>query len=415
MRGASVIVISSIDWSFNRQNPQEVATAFAEEGNRVLFIENTGARAVRWRDARRLFARLRNWWGAHGTAKPVSDGIDVLSPLLLPFPYSKTALAANSRLLLHSVRSWLRRKDAGPVIVITFLPTPLPLALIEGLAPDVVAYYCIDRLAKSSPGARGLIATERRLFAEADLVMVTSGGLYDDAAPYARNLSLLPSGVHLDEYERARRTRGLPHPAFEGLTGPVVGFVGSLRDSTDLALIEESADLAPDLNFVIAGPRFTDVTSLNRHPNVRLLGPIPHTQVMDYMVRFDVGILPYVLNAFTGGVMPVKMKEYLAAGVPVVSTRLPEVVEFESSHRGAVRFATDAASFVEEIRNALAENRVDDVARRIDAVRAYDWRRQMSDMSHLIEEKLKPQGVVRFEPPSAAAAHGRVPRPLNVR
>ena len=123
-RGASIVCLSSINWSFSWHNPQEVATAFAEGDNRVLFVENTGVRRVALRDASRLWSRFRNWWRARGNPKRVASGIDVCSPLLLPFPYSRAAVFMNTRALVRAIRAWLG-DGGGPLIVITFLPTPL--------------------------------------------------------------------------------------------------------------------------------------------------------------------------------------------------------------------------------------------------------------------------------------------------
>jgi hypothetical protein len=152
--GATVICVSSIDWSFNWQQPQELASYFAERGNRVLFIENTGVRRPRLRDASRLLARFKNWWRSAGEANRVVDGVDALSPVLLPLPYSRVARLFNSTVLLRSVRRWMRKRDVngGPLIVFTFLPTPLVHAIIHDLDPALVVYYCIDRLSESSPG-----------------------------------------------------------------------------------------------------------------------------------------------------------------------------------------------------------------------------------------------------------------------
>jgi len=387
LRDASIVCLSSIDWSFNRQNPQEVALAFAESGSRVLFVENTGVRRAALRDAPRLWSRFRNWWRAGGGPKRVASGIDVFSPLLLPFPYSRAAVSVNTRLLVRSVRAWLG-DGGGPLIVITFLPTPLARAVIGALRPALVVYYCIDRLAESSPGAREVVHSERRLLAEADLVLVTSGVLYETAAEVTSRVELLASGVRVEQFERARRSRAEAHEAFAALPRPVVGYIGSLRNAIDLALLRRAAELAPDLQFVLAGPRFVDVTTLAARPNVRLLDAIPHEDVAQYMVRFDVGVLPYLINKFTAGIMPIKLKEYLAAGLPVVATPLPEVRRFAEQHHGLVRFADDPAGFVAALRSAVSDRAPEVLARRIAAARQYDWSGQMARMNELIEQAL---------------------------
>jgi glycosyltransferase involved in cell wall biosynthesis len=387
LRGASIVCLSSIDWSFNRQNPQEVSLAFAERRNRVFFVENTGVRAPTLRDAARLWSRLLHWWRARGGVRSVAPGIDVLSPVLLPFPYSRLAVRLNTGILLRSLRAWLG-DDGGPLIVITFLPTPLAREVIAALDPALVVYYCIDRFAESSVSARRVADSERKLFAEAGLVLVTSDVLYELAAAVSSNVSVIASGVRAREFEGARRARAETHTAFADRSGPIVGYVGSVRSSTDLALLSSAATLAPDLQFVIVGPRFVDVTALAAHPNVRLLDAIPPEDVMNYMVRFDVGILPYSLDEFTAAIMPVKFKEYLAAGLPVVATALPEVRRFAEQQPGLVRFAGNPQEFVAALRAALSDVAPEAVQRRLAAARQYEWSAQTARIIELMENAL---------------------------
>jgi len=294
----------------------------------------------------------------------------------------------NTHVLLRSIRRWLGHRSARPLILITFLPTPLARAVIRRLDPSLIVYYCIDRLAESSPAARKVRHSESRMFAEADLVLVTGHGLLSQARRLASRIELLAAGVRCQAFECARGEGGELPSAFQGLSGPVIGFVGSLRSSTDLVLLTRAAELAPDLNFMFVGPALIDARGLAAWPNVRLVGPVPHGEAVRHMVRFDAGILPYVLNRFTDAVMPMKLKEYLAAGLPVVSTPLPEVCRFASEHSEVVAFATDAPSFVAALRAALVRNGPAEVARRIAVAERYDWTEQMSRMSALMESAL---------------------------
>ena len=168
----------------------------------------------------------------------------------------------------------------------------------------------------------------------------------------------------------------------------MIGFVGSLRTATDLDLLTRAARLAPDLNFVFVGPLLTGARPLAACPNVRLVGAVPHPEVVRHMAHFDVGILPYVLNRFTADVMPMKLKEYLAAGLPVVATPLPEIRRFAEEHPEVVAFATDAPGFVTALRVALASDGTAARARRLAVARRYDWTRQMSRMSDLMASAL---------------------------
>jgi glycosyltransferase involved in cell wall biosynthesis len=388
IRGATIICVSSIDWAFNWQQPQEVASAFAQGGNRVLFIENTGVRPPRLRDASRLIARLKNWWRASGGAKRVVDGLDVLSPVLLPFPYSRLARRLNAAALLRTVRRWIGRRDSAPLIVFTFLPTPLVHAIIRDLDPTLVVYYCIDRLSESSPGARKLRGPEEALIAEAGLVLTTSSELHAAAARLTSRVAMLPCGVRCREFEDAKASDAEPPSLFARLAGLVIGFVGSLRNEIDLALLVAAAELAPDLNFVFVGPVMANVRALASRPNVRLIGPVPHSEVARYLARFDVGVLPYVLNPYTAAIMPAKLKEYLAAGLPIVATPLPEIRRFADEHPEVVTFANDAPDFVAALRAAAAKNGPAAELRRMRIARRYDWSAQMALMHELMERAL---------------------------
>jgi glycosyltransferase involved in cell wall biosynthesis len=383
LRGADIICISSIDWAFNWHAPQEVASAFAEMGNRVLFIENTGVRRPVWRDASRLWERFNNWRRARGGVRALANGVDVHSPLLIPLPYSRVAGFVNARALLGLARRWLSDDGDRPLVIITFLPTPLARALIHGLKPRATVYYCIDRLAESSPAARRLRESEPRLIAEADLILITAENLRSTAMNGAR-VELLPSGVRLRDFDSARQGGSRP-PLLDGLPRPIVGFVGSVRKQTDVALLSEVASLAPDLSFVFLGPVAVDARRLKARANVRLAGAVPHDVLVRTMTHFDAGILAYVLDDFTTGIMPAKLKEYLAAGLPVVSTPLPEVRRFAAKHPGIIDFAADAPAFVTALRGALARNEPSAVERRLQVARQYDWSEQLSRASDVIE------------------------------
>ncbi|HEV7571103.1 MAG TPA: glycosyltransferase [Thermoanaerobaculia bacterium] len=388
LRGATIVCLSSIDWAFNWQIPQEVASAFAASGNRVLYIENTGVRRPSVRDAARLRDRSRNWWRAPGGVKPAIENLDVLSPLLLPFPYARTGLALNERVLVRAIRAWIGRDDPHPLIVITFLPTPLARAVIHRLEPDLSVYYCADRLAETSAQAKKLRQSEPLLLAEAGLVLTTSHGLQKTAAAIAKRVEYLSCGVRSAEFERARRSGARRPAALEGLSGPLVGFTGTLRNEIDVALLTEAARLAPDLNFVFVGPVAVDVTHLAAQKNVRFLGAVPHADVVTYTASLNVGILPYVLTDYTADVMPVKLKEYLAAGLPVVATHLPEVCRFADQHPGTISFADTPETFAAALRRAIAEDTPASAERRMEIARHYDWTVQMSQMSAWVESAL---------------------------
>jgi len=381
-----ILCISSIDWDFIWQGHQEIMSRLAEQGHRVLFLENTGVRAPNLRDLPRLRQRLRNWRKGTKGFREERRNLFVYSPIVLPLPYSRVARVINRWLLFRAVRRWMHATGFYRPIVWTFLPTPLALDLIHEVDPQLTIYYCIDDLASSSPAARRIAASEEQLFQEADLVFVTSEKLRQRAARYSGRVHLFPFGVNFERFDRVRASdepvpddvRALPHP--------VVGYVGGLHQWIDQPLVAAVASRMPDTMFALVGPEQTDMSLLERCPNVRLFGQRPHTDVPRYVRAFDVGIVPYRLTDYTANVYPTKLNEYLVMGLPVVATDLPEIRRFNDEHGGVVAVAGDADAFSAAIRAALNDSSADEVERRIAVAHANSWQNRIEAMERLIAE-----------------------------
>ncbi len=384
-----VVCISSIDWDFIWQGHQEIMSTLAAQGHRVLFVENTGVRAPRARDLPRVRQRIRNWWRGTKGFREERPNLFVYSPLLLPLPYSRIARALNRVLLARALRRWAGATGFYRPIVWTFLPTPVALDLIAALDPALTIYYCIDDLAASSPGAKRIVSSEERLFAQADLVFVTSEKLRQRAARFSAHVHLFPFGVNFERFDRVRHG-GDPAPAdLEALPRPIVGYLGGLHQWVDQDLIVGAAARLPDVTFALVGPAQTDVTALAACKNVRLLGQRPHDAVPAYVKGFDVGIVPYRVAEYTLNVYPTKLNEYLVMGLPVVATDLPEIRRFNVDHGPLVEVASGAEAFSNAIRRALNDSSTPEVARRVAAAHDNSWQSRIAQMNVLIDEALE--------------------------
>src|SRR5262245_33109595 len=184
LRGQDIICFSSIDWQFIWQGHQEIMSTLAANGNRVLFVENTGVRAPTWQDLPRIEQRIANWWRGTKGFRPERPNLFIYSPLLLPFPYASLVRRINRSLLVRSLERWMRATGFGRPLVWTFLPTPLVRETIHELEPLVTVYYCIDDFASSSRSARRITESEEKLFTEVDLVFVTSEKLKQRAEKF---------------------------------------------------------------------------------------------------------------------------------------------------------------------------------------------------------------------------------------
>jgi len=388
LKGEDIVCISSIDWDFIWQGPQMVMASFAEAGNRVLFIDNTGVRPPRVRDLPRLRHRLANWRRGVKGFRHERPGLWVYSPIVLPFPYSRAVRAANRWLLLRALRRWMRATGFRPTVAWTFLPTPLARDLVDDLGVEVSVYYCYGDFVASSAAARRVGRSEAETFRDADLVFAVSDGLAARARQHRADVHVFPPGVDLARFERAR-VAGADVPAdLRALPGPVAGYVGGLHHWIDDALLVETARRLPGVSFALVGPVQTAVSALRGLPNVHLLGPRPHDALPQYLAGFQVGLIPYRVADYTNDIYPSKLFEYLAMELPVVSTDLAVVRAFAERHPGTVAVARDAAAFAEAIAAAARPAPPLEVKARVEAARAHDWPERVRRMGELVEVAL---------------------------
>jgi glycosyltransferase involved in cell wall biosynthesis len=388
LTGESVVCVSSIDWDFNRQGHQEIMARLAAQGNRVLFIENTGVRPATFRDLSRLRHRVRSWGRGTRGVRKVQDDLCVYSPVIIPSPYSRVARWINRRIMARAVRRWLRAVGASRPILWTFLPTPLVHDLIRELDPELTVYYCVDDLPSSSPPARRLGASEAALLGTADLVFVTAEKLRARAARVRNRVHMFPFGVAYEPFARIRSGLGTSPAELRAVPRPIVGYVGGLNHKLDQELLADVARRLPEVSFVLLGPVETDVSALARCPNIRLLGARPHADVPSYIKEFAVGIVPYRLTEYTAHVYPNKLNEYLAMGLPVVSTDLPEIRRFNALDGDLIAIARDAAGFSDAIQMVLKEVPSGRIEQRIQAARRNSWGPRIAEMSMLVEQEL---------------------------
>ncbi|MEA5115593.1 MAG: glycosyltransferase [Geobacteraceae bacterium] len=199
-----------------------------------------------------------------------------------------------------------------------------------------------------------LIDNENEVVARADLVLAVSRKLYDRHSRLNKNTLLVPNGVD-DTFFRTALTYAKQESDIlnEYRDRPVVGYVGGIHDWVDVDLIAETARRLPEVVFVLIGPTLKSLKpKLEGIPNLLSLGPKPYSELISYMAYFTVGIIPFKLNLLNESTNPIKLYEYLGAGLPVVSTGMQEVVAYEAD--GVVYIADNPETFSERISEALA-------------------------------------------------------------
>ena len=389
LTGQTILCISSIDWDFIWQGHQQIMSMLASDGkNRVLFIENTGARRPKLGDLPRLRQRLRNWRRGTKGFRLEGENLFVYSPLVLPFPYSRIARWINRFIIVRAVRRWMSALGVRRPVVWTFLPTPLALDMIDGVDPELVVYHCVDDFAASSPGARNIRASEDRLFATVDVVFVTSELLRSRARRFRDQVAVIPSGVDFARFEDARVSdHGIPDD-LSAVPRPIIGYVGGLHRWVDQELIAGASRRLQRGTFVFVGPRQCDVSTLEREAGISLLGARTHEELPSYIKGFDVGIVPYTLSEYTANVYPAKLNEYLAMGLPVVATDLPEIRRFNDTNGGIIAIAKDVNEFVAQIGAAIDQGTPAETQRRIEVARQNSWSARLASMEQVIDRAL---------------------------
>ena len=338
------IVCFAKDWDGHPTSNTHLMRLLARR-NRVLWLESVAMRSPRVgssRDLRRMARRLAT--AAHGVRRVEAD-LWVASPLVLPVPHSPWAAALNRRLLRWTVGRLCRRLGMEPFQVWTFLPTAGDHARTLGGRPLV--YYCVDDWAHSPDydGAR-LAEVEARLCQAADVVFATSQALAAEKRRWNRRTHHAPHGVDHAHFARALDP-ALPIAAeVAQLRRPVLSVVGLLDWRIDTTLLAALADRRPDWSLALVGPALTDLGALAARPNVHLLGRVPYARLPAVLKGCAVGLVPFVVDDYTRHIEPVKLREYLSAGLPVVATALPEVAAIDASCR-TVRGVDDLVAAVE--------------------------------------------------------------------
>ena len=395
LKGENIICISSIDWDFIWQGHQEIMSTFAKAGNRVLFIETTGVRIPKIKDLPRIKKRIANWFRGVKGIRKIEEGLYVLSPIVLPFPYSRIARRINRSLLFPILERWMRTMGFNIPIIWTFLPNGISLDVIDFLPKKLIIYYCIDNFAVSSSLARKIKTTEDKLLKKADLVFVTSKELSNRCSKLNNNTYLFPFGVNITDFEKIRISKQDVPKELVNIKRPIVGYIGGVHKWIDQKLVRELAEANRNYSFVFVGPLQTDVSVLENLDNIYFLGHKHHYDLPKYVESFDVCIIPYLLTEYTKNVYPTKLNEYLAMGKPVISTRLPEVEMFNEKYQNAVYIGKDAKEFSEHIRVAIDNDCEDLRKKRISVSEENSWERRIEEMSNLAQEAIVKRSLDR--------------------
>lgn len=373
------IIYFGNDWNAeNRTSSHHIAARLAKK-HPLLYVDSPGLRAPKasGRDVKKLLKKL-----TQAASLPRKVGEQTWHMVLPQFPFRRLPLAAE---LNREIGALLVRRAArhlGMERPLLWFAVPHPGVLLGRLGERFSVYYCIDDYSAlpdvDKEQIRGL---DRRLTENASQVFVSAQTLFDAKKGLNKNLVYSPHGVDVEHFGRAADPS---FPVAEGaarLGHPVIGFFGLIEGWIDLTLLHFLAKSRPSWTFLLLGRVAVDVTALSKLGNVVFPGPQPYASLPSWAKAFDVAIYPGGQNEFVRNANPLKIREYLATGKPVVSVPSREVERFA----GVVRIAATHEAFLKEIDEALAHDTPEAQAARREAVAKMSWDARVDEVMAQVE------------------------------
>jgi UDP-galactopyranose mutase len=380
-----LICLSHLRWNFVFQRPQHLMTRYAKQ-QRVYFVEEPVFDDV---------AQPRVSVERH-------DGVVVVVPYL-PFEYSSEQALIAQRAILDQLIT-----AQGITRFVLWYYTPLALKFSAHLKPAAVVYDCMDELSAFKNASAELPTLERALLRRADVVFTGGQSLYEAKKGQHGNIHSMPSSVDVAHFATARDAGDDPVDQ-RHLPRPRLGFFGVLDERLDVPLLAGIAEARPDWQLVMIGPVVKiDPNELPRRDNITYLGPKSYAELPRYIAGWDLALVLFARNEATRFISPTKTPEYLAAGKPVVSTSITDVVT-PYGDRDLVRIADSMPDFVAACDAALKEPPEPRRVRADVFLRGMSWDRTWSKTAALINaalEKTQTQPAAVVAAPSTGAALG---------
>jgi glycosyltransferase involved in cell wall biosynthesis len=365
LQNLSVIYFGNDWYAENRTSSHHMARQLARRAP-LLYVDTPGMRSptASSRDLRKILRIARKF-----LASPESVGPQLWHLTVPQIPFRQLPLVDR---LNGALGRWLVRRAARFLRFgrrLSWFTVPHPAAMAGAVGDELVVYYIVDDYAAlAQMDAPRIQHLDDELTSRADVVLVCSEILLNRKRKLNRNVEYSAHGVDFELFSQAQDPATEIAEAARGLPQPVIGYFGSISDRIDLELIAYLAEQRRNWTFLLIGMASVDVGAIAALPNVHLPGPQPYESLPRWAKAFDVTIAPY-RRSFVMNSNPLKIREYLAAGKPVVSIRAPEIERL-----GDVIFLADSQEdFLHKIEQALESETAEIRQTRMDAVRNSSW------------------------------------------
>jgi len=387
-----LIVCIANSWDYDPTSKHQIARILAKQ-NDIVWVNYHGSRrpAISRVDIAGAASALRRV--ARGVQR-VSASLVQVTPMVIPGATQPMLKMLHEAMLVAQIRRAIRKADRGrslPVQIWSFAPD-VPY-LVGKFGEECFLYYCVDEYRQFEGfDNRRIAEAEDMLIDHADIVVATSEPLLQARRRRRPDTVLVRHGVDYDHFASAWRSK-LPMPVdLAGIPKPIFGFFGLIEHWIDCGFLAQVARTRPWYSFVLLGDAKVDVSELRALPNVHLLGRKPYQALPAYSAHFDAAMLLFAQNAMTRHVNPVKMREYLAAGLPVISTPLPEA----NLYAAPIAVASTPEAFARACDRTLQTNysgRAMDISR---TVVHETWQKRVEGLATIV------MGVVHRRPGEAS-------------
>ena len=329
-----LLVFSHLRWNFVFQRPQHLMSRFAKH-RRVFFVEEP------------VFDAMSS---PQMKIKRSEEGVYVVTPHL---PQA-TATKNHQFILAALVDDLIIDENISNYSIWYYTPMSLPFS--RHLSPDAIIFDVMDELSLFKNAPPILAELENELFKKADVVFTGGQALFEAKKHRHHNIHAFPSSIDKEHFHQARQNMLEPEDQIT-IPNPRIGFFGVIDERTNLNLLKEMAQMRPDYHFVMIGPVVKiDPATLPQASNIHYLGQKNYRELPSYIAGWDCAMMPFALNDATKYISPTKTLEYLAAGKPVVSTSIKDVVR-PYGENGLVHIADQAADFIAAIAKSIPQRR----------------------------------------------------------
>lgn len=348
-----MIVFCHLRWDFVYQRPQHIISRFANY-MRVLFVEEP---------------ILREEEG--NSVRVINDNLHILQPNIAD---------------IEDLDGVLYNLLGSTELPIAWFYSPSFGGVMDTFSFSTIVYDCMDELSLFKGAPKKLIEQELQLLKKATVVFTGGKSLFEAKFPLHPNVHCFPSSVDMEHFSKAQNGISIP-VEMESIASPVIGYYGVVDERMDLQLIEEAAKLLPECSFVFIGPVVKiQEDELPKLPNIHYLGIKSYSMLPNFLKGFDIAMMPFALNESTKYISPTKTLEYMAAGKPIISTQIKDVVR---DYSGCVQLINNAQEFVMETQKILNK----DVQPKTDLyesiLKKTSWDTTVSKMRTILTETVK--------------------------